>query len=229
MIIKLLQWLTIMFSHITICVSKKAKDDVAGWPFTRNKIDVIYNGVREYDLVRREDNTFTVGAISELHKVKGLDVLLRAWSKFIKGRQAKLMIIGDGEERENLNNMASNLTISRSVMFEGFVENARSLLSVFDIFCMPSRSEGLPYSLLEAGIAGLPVIASSVGGIPEIVESGITGILVPPEDSEALFSSLVLLSEDRELAKRLGANLKASVQENFSFEKMVKETFGIYS
>jgi glycosyltransferase involved in cell wall biosynthesis len=93
---------------------------------------------------------------------------------------------------------------------------------------MPSRSEALPYALLEAGVAGLPVIATSVGGIPEIVENGINGVLVPPENSEILFSSLILLAEDAELRRRLGDNLKASIQEDFSFEKMVDKTLALY-
>ena len=138
------------------------------------------------------------------------------------------MIFNEGGERKNLQNMATNLGISDSVVFKGFVDNARSSLSGFDIFCMPSRSEAMPYALLEAGLAGLPVIATNVGGIPEIIESGISGILIPTEDSEALFSSLILLSEDAELRKRLGINLKHSIQENFSFEKMVKQTFQLY-
>jgi glycosyltransferase involved in cell wall biosynthesis len=155
--------------------------------------------------------------------------LLTAWSKFIKNHEARLIIIGEGEERQNLENMARNLGISDSVKFRGFVDNARSLLSNFDIFCMPSRSEAMPYTLLEAGLAGLPVIATPVGGIPEVIETGINGVLVPTEDVEVLFSTLVLLAEDENLRKRLGTNLKASIQENFSFAKMVEKTFNLYS
>lgn len=228
-VIKFLQWLSIIFSHSTICVSEKVKRDAENWPFVKNKLTVIYNGIKEFNLAPREDTAFTVGAISELNKVKGLDTLLYAWSKFIKKHQAKLVIVGEGEEKENLENMAKNLDILDSVNMIGFVDNARSILSTFDIYCMPSRSEGMPYALLEAGLTGLPVIATSVGGIPEIIESGTNGILVPPEDSEVIFSSLVLLAEDEELRKRLGTNLKLSIQENFSFEKMTRKTFELYS
>lgn len=227
-VIKFFQWLTILFSHRTICVSEKTKKEVEGWPFVKNRLIVIYNGVKEFDLMPRQDKAFTVGVISELHKVKGLDILLTAWSKFVKNHRAKLLIIGEGEERTNLENMARNLGISESVTFKGFVDNVRSLLPSFDIFCMPSRSEGMPYALLEAGLAGLPVIATSVGGIPEIIESGVTGVLVPVENAEVLFSTLVLLAEDGELRKRLGTNLKSSIKENFLFEKMVKNTLNIY-
>lgn len=228
-IIKFLQWLTIILSHTTICVSEKTRTDVENWIFVKNKLTLIYNGVREFNLVPRENTGFTIGAISELNRVKGLDTLLGAWSKFVKNHQASLVIIGDGEEEQNLKNMAQNLGILDSVNFRGFVDDARSLLSTFDIYCMPSRSEGLPYSILEAGLAGLPVIATSVGGIPEIIESGVNGILVPKEDSETLHSSLILLAEDEELRKRLGSSLQSSIKENFSFEKMVEKTLDLYS
>ena len=226
--IKFFTWLTILFAHKTICVSGKTKGDVEKWPFIKNKLVVIHNGIARFDPAPRVDQTFTVGTITELHKIKGLDVLLTAWSKFIKKHQAKLVIVGEGEERQNLQNMAKNLGISDLVIFKGFVDNARTLLSGFDIFCMPSRSEGLPYALLESGSAGLPVIASAVGGVPEVIESGINGVLVPVEDAEALFSTLILLAEDPDLRKRLGANLKASIQENFSFDKMVEKTLELY-
>jgi len=227
-LIKFFTWITILCAHQTICVSEKTKKDVQKWPFVKNKLVVIYNGIKEFDLIKREDLFFTVGTISELHRIKGLDILLTAWSKFKKNHQAKLVIFNEGEERQNLENMAKNLGISDSVIFKGFVDNARSFLSGFDIFCIPSRSEAMPYALLEAGIAGLPVIATSVGGIPEIIENGLNGILVPAENAEILLSSLILLAEDVDLRKRLGANLKSSIQENFSFEKMVEDTLHIY-
>jgi len=227
-LIKFFTWLTIIGSRKTICVSEKIKKDVEKWPFVKNKLEVIYNGIEPFKLLPREDNAFTVGAISELHRVKGLDILLIAWSKFIKNREAKLVIMGDGEERENLENMARNLGIYDSVDFRGFVENARTYLSSFDIFVMPSRSEALPYALLEAGFAGLPVIATSVGGIPEIIESGISGALIPSDDSEALLSSLVLFYDNPRMRDRLGDFLKKSVKEKFSLEKVLKETFKRY-
>lgn len=227
-LIKFFTWITILFAHKTICVSEKTKKDVEKWPFIKNKLVVIHNGTLKFDLAQRKDKAFTIGTIAELHKIKGLDILLTAWSKFVKRCQVKLVIIGEGEEKENLENMAKNIGISDSVIFKGFVDDARSLLSSFDIFCMPSRSEAMPYALLEAGLAGLPVIATSVGGIPEIIENGLNGILIPTENAETLFSSLILLAEDEDLRKRLGTNLKSSIQENFSFEKMVENTIHLY-
>ncbi|MBI1974645.1 MAG: glycosyltransferase family 4 protein [Candidatus Zambryskibacteria bacterium] len=227
-LIKFFTWWTILWSHKTICVSEKTKKDIEKWPFVKNKLEVIYNGIESFELLPRTEEGFVVGTISELHKVKGLDVLLNAWSKFIKSHQAKLVIIGEGEERENLENMAKKLDISDSVNFRGFVDNAKAHLSSFDIFVLPSRSEAMPYTLLEAGISGKAVIATSVGGVPEVIENGINGILVPKEDSETLFSSLVLLAKDPELRERLGQTLRKSVEEKFSFKQMIEKTEKLY-
>ncbi|MGB3921759.1 MAG: glycosyltransferase family 4 protein [Minisyncoccia bacterium] len=229
MFIRFLAWLTILLSHKTICVSEKTKNDVADLLFVENKLTLIYNGIREFPMSQRHTDTFTIGTIAELHKIKGLDILLAAWGKFVKNRKATLVIMGEGEERLNLENMAKNMNTSDSVIFKGFVENARSFLKDFDIFCLSSRSEAMPYSLLEVGFAGLPVIATEVGGIPEVIENGLDGILVRPEDSEALFSSLLLLSGDKNLRQRLGEGLKKKIKEKFSFERMAEETFKLYS
>ncbi len=227
-LIKFLSWLTVLLSHKTICVSKKTKENISNWPFVKNKLVVVYNGTDKFDIAPRTEKGFVVGTIGELHKIKGQDILLKAWQKFVKNHSAKLIIIGEGEEKANLHNMAQNMGISGSVEFRGFVDNARALLSNFDIFVFPSRSENLPYSILEAGLAGLPVISSSVGGIPEVIESGSTGILVPKEDPEFLFSNLVLLFENRELGTRLGTNLKSIVVNKFSLGQMLEKTFSIY-
>ncbi len=229
LIIKELIWYTILLSHKTICVSKKTKRDVSWMPFIKNKLVVIYNGIARFDLAMRTDQTFTVGAVAELHKIKGLDILLNAWGKFTKIHRARLVIFGAGEEKQNLENLISKLKIVDSVELKGFVDSARSQLSTFDIFVMPSRSEAMPYALLEAGFAGLPVVASSVGGIPGIIKDGENGILVQKENVEQLVSALARLADNKELRDKLGANLKQTVSEKFSFEKMIKETFRLYS
>ena len=146
----------------------------------------------------------------------------------MKKNDATLIVLGDGEIRENLENYAAELGIENKVIFRGYVDNAKQYLNALDIFCLPSRSEALPYALLEAGIASRPVIATNVGGIPEIIENGISGALVPPEDSETFFSTLVLFAEDRVLRERLGSALHKTVRENFSLEKMAKQIFALY-
>ena len=231
-------WLTILFSHKTICVSEKTRRDIARFPFIQSKLKIIHNGIAPFQMLERDaarralgihdPEALVAGTLSELHPVKGLDVLLNAWEKFTKKNAATLVLIGDGEIKENLRDYAEELGISDSVIFAGYLDNAKQYLQGLDIFLLPSRSEALPYTLLEAGLASRPAITSSVGGVPEIIENGLNGALVPPEDSETLFSTLVLLSEDPGLRSRLGSALAETVKEKFSLEKMARKTFALY-
>lgn len=237
-LIRLFAWLTIILSDKTVSVSESAAFQISHWPLLSDKIKVIRNGIDPFSLLPREearntlgagDQDLLVGAVAELHPVKGLDVLLEAWQKLSKQKpEAKLMIIGDGEERENLEEEIQALGISGSVMMKGFVSNASKYLKAFDIFVLPSRSENLPYAVLEAGLAGVPVIATRVGGIPEVVENGASGILVERENTEELFSSILLLSNDEGLRNRLGESLREMVLEQFTADKMASDTMELY-
>lgn len=237
-LIKIFSWLIVVLSHETICVSEKTRENIFSWPFIKNKLVVIHNGLESFRLKERtvarqelgvtSNETKVVGTLAELHKVKGLDVLLEAWQVLHESFDAQLVIAGRGDEAENLQNTANNLGISGSVKFLGFVPEARSLLSGLDIFILPSRSENLPYAILEAGFAGLPVVASRVGGIPEIINNGENGFLVEKESVSGLVIKLKNLLEDGNLAKRLGNNLKRTITEKFSREKMFEETFASY-
>jgi glycosyltransferase involved in cell wall biosynthesis len=237
-IIKCFAWLTVLLSHKTIAVSNVTRKQIKNWPFIKEKLEVIHNGIEKFPTLPRtearralgvsEDAAVLVGTLSELHPVKGLDILLDAWKRFLEKHDARLVIVGDGEARESLRDYAEHLGIAHTVTFAGYKENARQYLSGLDLFCLPSRSEALPYTVLEAGIACLPVLATSVGGVPEIIENGVTGALVPPNDSEALFSTLILLCEDKMLRHRLGTALKETVEKDFSLSKMKNDTMRIY-
>ncbi len=228
-IIKFLYWIILVLSHKTICVSEETRRQISKLPFVKNKLLVVHNGITQFSMLPTQPREILiVGALGELHNIKGFDILLKAWGKFVQKHGAKLQILGEGEERKKLEKLADELGVSRLVEFKGYVDNARAELLNFDIFVMPSRSENLPYAILEAGFAGLPVIASKVGGIPEIIENGVSGILVPKEDPETLLSSLILLAEDPELRKRLGGQLQKTIQQEFSLEKMVHDTLNVY-
>ncbi|MFH1473050.1 MAG: glycosyltransferase [bacterium] len=239
-LIKFFSWLIVLFAHKTICVSEKTKQDISSWPFTDHKFEVIHNGVDEFELVPREEareqlgvqgDELVVGTLAELHKVKGLDILLQSWQTLSVHAFGKLLILGQGEEAKNLQNMAKNINLGvqlLSVRFLGFVENARALLSGFDIFVLPSRSEALPYAILEAGYAGLPTIASAVGGIPEIIINNTNGLLVEPENSSDLADKLQILMKDANLRARLGKKLKETISNRFSKSQMFDKTILTY-
>lgn len=236
-LLKLIYWGLFMLVHRVICVSEAIKIRVENWPFVRNKLFTIRNGVMPFDLLTREEarrelglkeDTYVVGTIAELHRVKGLDILLTAWADFSKNRNVKLVIIGAGDEEENLNLLAKRLNISESVYFAGFVDNARKFLKAFDVFVLASRSEALGYVLLEAGHASLPVIATAVGGIPEIIKEDETGLLIQPEFPEELRHVLDGMRRDEALRNRLGQSLHAFVEKEFSLMQMFDKTFALY-
>jgi glycosyltransferase involved in cell wall biosynthesis len=109
----------------------------------------------------------------------------------------------------------------------GFKQGAAMYLSGFDVFCLPSKKEGFPYAILEAGLAGLPVIASNVGGIPEIIADGVSGVLIDPTEPETLLNALDIMS-NAELRTQLGIELKRRVQHIFTLDHMLEKTRALY-
>lgn len=236
LLIEELSWLTVMLCHRTICVSKRDFNDMVRKPLAGKKLVLIHNGVGEVTFLSKAkareklslpDEIDVIGTIAELHRNKGLDIALKGFSGAYKYTDAKLIIIGEGEERESLTKLANELGLEEQVSFLGFKDGASKLLRAFDIFILPSRKEGLPYSLLEAGLASLPVITTKVGGIPEIIKDGETGLLIPPENPDALAKALLKL-KDLNLRKQFGHNLQRYVKENFSNEKMLEATLKLY-
>jgi glycosyltransferase involved in cell wall biosynthesis len=212
-------------------------NDVADWPFIRQKCEVIHNGIAPFDLIPREQarlelgikgDTFTVGTISELRRIKGPDILLRAWKEFKQENDGALVVIGEGEERDRLFALTRALGIQDSVYFLGYMDNAKKYLKAFDVFVLASRSEALPYAPLEAGWASLPVVATEVGGVPEIIKDLETGALVQPEYPEEICYVLQNFSKEPELMKTLGANLRHFVEEEYSLGQMFDKTFAFY-
>lgn len=224
---------TLIFSTQAIAVSKKDFED-SPW---RKKTIYIKNGIRPFETKPRAearallsrtpvDNELWVGTIAELTRNKGIDILINVAQST---EDSRFVVIGDGEERERLGKLVETLEIKDRVTLRGNIPDAYHLLSAFDIFILPSRKEGLPYTVLEAGVAGLPVIASAVGGVPEIIRNGETGILVPPEDEKAFSEAIKSLLEHPEKRTWLGRNLRALVEREYSFAKMLEETLAVYT
>ncbi|MBP9855948.1 MAG: glycosyltransferase family 4 protein [Candidatus Pacebacteria bacterium] len=238
-IIYFFQWLMIMLAHRTIAVSQKTAHDLDPLPFIKKKITVIYNGLSPLPFLSQKEaraklspevaDGIWLGGLAELHKNKGFDILLLAFKKVLeKIPGLTLIIIGEGEERENLARIIARYQLTNDVQLVGRYENAATLLPAFDLFIFPSRTEALPYTLLEAGAAGLPVIASKVGGIPEIIEGGLEGALVPPENTHFLADKIAELLSNKSLMQTYGQNLKKKVATHFSEQQMLEQTFNLY-
>jgi len=166
---------------------------------------------RFFSIVRDPD-ALAIGYVGRLEFVKGCDVLLEAFSRLLRDHpSARLTIVGDGSLRQELIRLAETLGVENSVVFTGPVPFAEvpSFLGRFSVFVLPSRSEGLPNALLQAMAAGLPVVATRVGGIPELVEDHVEGLLVEPNSPNDLAKAIGELMSNEGLCRTLGQNAKA--------------------
>jgi glycosyltransferase involved in cell wall biosynthesis len=169
-----------------------------------------------------------VGTIARLDYQKNLGLLVAA-AKQVDDPDTLYIIGGDGPERTALRQQITAMGLENQVRLIGPVIDPGDFLRAFDLFVMPSRFEGLPYTLLEAGLAGLPVLATRVGGNPEIVEPDITGRLVPEGDLEAFVGGLRWFLKNRETAARYGQALRDRVLDRFSEDKMAAATLALYA
>jgi glycosyltransferase involved in cell wall biosynthesis len=181
------------------------------------KIRTIRNGVALERLPRATPRQVTgrlrVCAVGNLHHVKGYPHLLRALADLGGEAEVTLDVFGAGPERSLLESMVRDLGLTVSVRFRGQHPDPASELADYDAFCLPSLIEGLPIALIEAMGTGLPVIASAVGGVPEVVRPDVNGILVPPGDPVAIAAALRRLAGDPDLGARLGARARETVAE----------------
>lgn len=141
----------------------------------------------------------------------------------------KVIFVGEGELGHRLNDIAYKLNIQDKIIFTGFRADIPEVTSTFDIACLPSLWEGMGRSVLEAMASGKPVVASRVGGIVDLVQDGLTGILVDPGDHQALAKAIIRLLKDKGLRQKMGEEARKRVDERFSTEKMVVEIEKIYN
>ncbi|MFA6494330.1 MAG: glycosyltransferase family 4 protein [Candidatus Paceibacterota bacterium] len=247
--IKFLSWLTILLSHKVITVSERDEREALSMPFTDKKIALIHNGIKGSSIIERSearkqimdhfwrkgiappermDQALWIGTIGELHKNKGHAYAIEALSKFPRTENIIFFIIGEGEERNTLEKMVVELDLQEKVIFLGKKDDAASLISAFDIFLFPSVKEGFPFAILEAGMAGIPIIASAVGGIPEIITDMQTGILVRPKNPEEIIRALEYILSHQSSASGFAKKLHAKIKKDFSLAKMFRETEDVY-
>lgn len=196
-----------------LCYDLRMSDDV---------VRIVPNGVAEHPgAPRRAGPTVRIGALGRLSPEKGLDVLIEATRRLDTG-SVEVAIAGAGPERDVLERQAVGLPVA----LDGVVD-AAAFLGGLDVFCLPSRVEGLPFALLEAMMTGLPCVATAVGGVPDAL--GPAGILVPPDDPDALAEALGELVDSPERRRSLGEVARARAVERFSIDRMVGETVAVYS
>ncbi len=232
-------------SHFTgeiVAVSQHLRDDLIKYEhISPRRIRVIYNGTNfsvnadpnnekeireEFGIIPEEK---VVGSISRLTKVKGYELLLRSVPLVVKKiPNVKFLIVGDGKEKAKLLNLAHSLGIANKVIFTGVRLDVPSIMRIFDLFALPSRSEGLPIVLLEAMAAGKPVVATAVGGVPEAVKDGETGYLVYTREPKEFAQKIIKILLDDHLRDLMRQKAFQLYKEKFTVDKMVESYERLY-
>jgi len=176
-----------------------------------------------------DSQTLVIGTAAVLAERKGHKYLFEA-VRMLKERfpHVRLLVAGEGPQESELRELAARLRLDKQILFLGFRRDVPQLLNTLDVFVLASLKEGLGVALLEAACAARPIVATNVGGIPEIVKDGETGLLVPPADSESLAGEIAHLLEHPERARNLGSNAKAFVRDRFSVKSMVESYIRLY-
>jgi len=225
-----------------VAVSHDLKEFIAQkLGIVRDRIKVVHNGVSPLPPISHEDaNSFrtklgippcdqVVGVVGSLYSVKGHRFLFEAVPCVLQRfPDTTFLIIGRGELEVALKEQVERLGVGKKVMFLGLRHDVPQLLAAMDIFALPSLSEGLSMAILEAMMAGKPVIATRVGGNPELIEEGRTGLLVESESSQALVKALEILLCNRDVARQMGIAGREKAQSEFGVDGMVRQYAALY-
>jgi glycosyltransferase involved in cell wall biosynthesis len=243
----LAEWIGAWFKDVLICVSEHDKQAVLKWQIAKaKKIKVIHNGIdlestnflskeeaREKLLsesgIKHQGSDIIIGTIAGLYKTKGLQYLIKA--VHLLGTRYALhvtcLIIGSGPEEKNLKSLIKKYKLEEKIFIINISENAAIYLKAFDIFVLPSVKEGLAYTLIEARAAKLPILATKVGGNPEVISDNKTGVLVSPANPELLAKELANLIKYENLREKLSNDANINLIE-FSLTNMIHKTKEVY-
>jgi sugar transferase (PEP-CTERM/EpsH1 system associated) len=178
-------------------------------------------GAKERDVV--------IGVVARLSPEKDHHTLIEAFARVVGGRpESRLVVVGDGELMPSLRERCAALGIERSVIFLGSRTDVPDLLATFDVFAISSREEGLGITILEAMAAGVPVIATSVGGIPEIIEHGVAGITVPPGDPSVFADAIEWVLSHKAAAEEMAAKARDRIRDGFGIDRMIEAYEDLY-
>jgi glycosyltransferase involved in cell wall biosynthesis len=210
------------------------------WLFVKNKIQCIPNGIADFScattLLPVEDpiplfcrGHFIVGALGRLSPEKGYDLLIKAFGRLHEAvSDARLVIIGEGPERETLETLVKQLGLDDHILMPGFREHARRYLPLFSCFVISSYTEGLPMSLLEAMLTEIPVVSTDVGSIAEVLEADRNGTLVEAGDIEGLFRAMLWVFNNTSLAADKAFAARATIVSKYSAKAMAKAYNKVY-
>lgn len=239
-------WLTMLFCHTTIVLSEREWKQALKFPYVKEKIRLIPLGIKAPTFmsvdgakqfiakaigmdVGEYNKKTVVGTIAEFHKNKGLSYLIDAMEQVaIDHPQVICIVIGNGQEEAALRTLIASKKLEQKIFLAGYLEHAAEYLKAFSIFVLPSVKEGLPYAILEAGVASLPVVATAVGGIPEIIEDMKSGVLIQAKHVRELSHAISFMIEHPNERRAFGTALRERITTKFSLEKMLESVSGLY-
>ena len=229
--------------HNHICVADSMADMLIDRGFDPHHIFTLYNGVDFNKQAQCQNRTdfceklglsvtsehVVYGIAARLSAVKDIGTLIRAFSRVLRTcPNARLLIAGDGEQRQELEQLASKLCPAGSYAFAGWISDTDSFYHSIDVNMLTSVSEGFPYALPEGARMSLATISSRVGGVPALIEHGVTGLLFEPGDVDTLTDYMIRMAEDAALRARLGKALYEKTLRDFSLDAMVRKQRTIY-
>ncbi len=217
-----------------VAVSDSVADILEQDGFAGSQLRIIPNGIdtgkyRRAAALAPVEQPVVVGALSRLQTEKGIDVLVRALPRICdRYPEVQCIVAGDGKERDRLLDLAAELGVADQFHLPGFSPDIAAFLAGCTIVAHPSRMDGMPLAILEAMAAVRPIVASAVGSIPALLQDGDGGVLVPPDDPDALAEGILLLLENKTLRSRFAAAASASVSERFDARVMARSYFDGY-
>lgn len=226
---------TALLAHHTIVLSSGDYELGRQMPGLRKNLSLVYNGIERSETLPRDEarnllglpsDNFVMGTIAELNRNKGISVLIEALT--LLPADVYLCLIGDGEDEQKLRTLAHFRGVANRVVFVGSRDQASKYLLAFDTFVLPSLKEGLPYTILEAGLSGISVVASNISGIRDIVHTSEMGILVPPQQASELARAIRTLMTEKKLRENLGRALQSRIERDFPLSKMLNTTSALY-
>lgn len=220
---------------LVLCVCE-AERELAAQIGPAGRTRVVHNGIEALEpapthplVAELGEEGPVIAAVAELRVSKGIVTLIEAMpSVLAEHPQCRLAIAGDGEQRPAIERRIEELGIAHAVRLLGLTEGPQEVLSGAFAFVNPAYAEAFPYTVIEAMSAGVPIVATNVGGTGEAIEDGVTGFLVPPKDPGALAGGIKGLLADRELAERLGRDAAHRYRQRFTLERMIEGTLAVY-
>jgi glycosyltransferase involved in cell wall biosynthesis len=217
-----------------VAVTGAGAKKLVGAGVAPQQVTVIPHGVKQRIGTQRHTelpylNGLVIGSASRLDSAAGLDLLLQAasgWRRYLPA--FTLLLVGDGPEAGDLRLLAADLGLQSRTVFAGDQGDPAALLGVMDVFVLPTREEAAPIACLQAMLAGKPVVATRVGGLEELVEHGSEGLLIPPEDPEAVAEAVLTLARDSALRHRLGRAARSRALSEFTLEREAERTQRLY-